>query len=125
MLNLNLNFIILPPPSPTELLSKFDSWYLFHDALVERQYDGSRCTQQHGIPHLRKGNCGCILKVPIHRVGYEKKFWWNFPIFKSQCFFKVLTGTQLYAQIHFDRKCFVFMKLWYKNNNMRRASPTL
>ena len=50
---------------------------------------------------------------------------WKVSIFKSQCFSKILTGTKLYALIHFDRKNFVFIKLWYKNNNRRIAWRTL
>ena len=60
----------------------------------------------------QKGPTVCIhssLKVLIHRVGHN--------------FF--LNGTKLYARIHFDRKCFIFMKLCYNNNNMLKASRTL
>ena len=44
---------------------------------------------------------------------------------KSQSFSKVLNGTKLYARVHFDRRHIIFMKLWYKNNNTRKASQTL
>ena len=48
---------------------------------------------------------------------------WKFVIvtkinFKSQCFYKILTGAKLRARIHFH---IVFMKLWYKIKNTQIA----
>ena len=52
-----------------------------------------------------------ILKVLVHKAGYENLFFFvNIFDFQKLMFFKILSGNKLYALIHFDRKHFIFMK---------------